>query len=109
MKKQTFRKARSSATSRGKKRSKANKNNNVLAVGGRENTESRPQRRTSYTDEYVVGKVSINSKGFGFVTPEGMMKNQADEVFYREGCQFVINNSNSFKETIKQIDNLLKK
>lgn len=78
MKKQTFRKARSSATSRGKKRSKAIKNNNVLAVGGRENTESRPQRRTSYTDEYVVGKVSINSKGFGFVTPEGMMKNQAD-------------------------------
>lgn len=74
MKKQTFRKARSSATSRGKKRSKAIKNNNVLAVGGRENTE----RRTSYTDEYVVGKVSINSKGFGFVTPEGMMKNQAD-------------------------------
>ena len=44
MKKQTFRKARSSATSRGKKRSKAIKNNNVLAVGGRENTESRPQR-----------------------------------------------------------------
>lgn len=78
MKKQTFRKARSSATSRGKKRSKAIKNNNVLAVGGRENTESRPQRRTSYTDEYVVGKVSINSKGFGFVTPEGMVKNQAD-------------------------------
>ena len=78
MKKQTFRKARSTATGRGKKRSKAIKNNNVLAVGNRYKTAAKPQRQTGYTDEYVVGKIAINSKGFGFVTPEGMLKNQAD-------------------------------
>ena len=78
MKKQTFRKARSTATGRGKKRSKAIKNNNVLAVGNRYKTAAKPQRQAGYTDEYVVGKIAINSKGFGFVTPEGMLKNQAD-------------------------------
>ena len=31
-----------------------------------------------YTDEMVKGRISINSRGFGFVTPEGMQKNQAD-------------------------------
>lgn len=31
-----------------------------------------------YTDEAVKGRISINSRGFGFVTPEGMQKNQAD-------------------------------
>ncbi|MGM9539989.1 ribonuclease R [Anaerovibrio sp.] len=31
-----------------------------------------------YTDEIIKGKISINSRGFGFVTPEGMQKNQAD-------------------------------
>lgn len=31
-----------------------------------------------YTDEMIKGKISINSRGFGFVTPEGMQKNQAD-------------------------------
>ena len=36
MKKQTFRKARSSATSRGKKRSKAIKNNKIQRAGPRE-------------------------------------------------------------------------
>ena len=31
-----------------------------------------------YTDEMVKGRISINSRGFGFVTPEGMQKNRAD-------------------------------
>ena len=31
-----------------------------------------------YTDETIKGRISINSRGFGFVTPEGMQKNQAD-------------------------------
>ena len=37
-----------------------------------------------YTDEAVKGRISINSRGFGFVTPEGMQKNQAD-IFIPEG------------------------
>ena len=31
-----------------------------------------------YTDELLQGRIAINSRGFGFVTPEGMEKNQAD-------------------------------
>ena len=31
-----------------------------------------------YTDELLQGRIAINSRGFGFVTPEGMQKNQAD-------------------------------
>lgn len=35
-------------------------------------------KAASYTDEMVQGKISINSRGFGFVTPEGMERNQQD-------------------------------
>lgn len=53
----------------------------------------RDMRRGSlqYTDEKVRGRIAINSRGFGFVTPEGMQKNQADVFVARDELHTAMN------------------
>lgn len=53
----------------------------------------RDMRRASlqYTDETVRGRIAINSRGFGFVTPEGMQKNQADVFVARDELHTAMN------------------
>ena len=75
MKKQTFRKARSTSQSRGRSKSK----DKAARSSGRAAARPMPSvRRNTYIEEYITGRISINSRGFGFVTPEGMVKNEAD-------------------------------
>lgn len=44
-----------------------------------------------YTDERVRGRIAINSRGFGFVTPEGLQKNQADIFIARDELHTAMN------------------
>lgn len=76
MKKQTFRKARSQGRGRGAGKARS-------SVADKSKSKARPvlpllPKKIVYAEEFLTGRVSINSRGFGFVTPEGLPKNQAD-------------------------------
>lgn len=77
-KKSTVRKARSTTTS---SLHKKNKSKLTSTKGSKLRSRTLSQamsKKVKYTDELVQGTISINSRGFGFVTPEGMNKNEAD-------------------------------
>lgn len=62
-----------------------------------------------YSDENVRIQRLMASRGYSKEKCISIMKNQSNEVFYRENCQQVIDNSGDFIYTKQQIDNLLKK
>lgn len=89
MKKQTFRKTKSPSRGRSKVRSKTLERS---AAKARPKTVAAPTSgRVRYTEEYIEGSISVNSRGFGFVTPEGMVKNQADIFIAKEDMQSAMN------------------
>ena len=50
----------------------------------------------------------MESRGYDEETCERFMMNQADDTFYRERCDRIITNNESFSETEAQVRNLLK-
>lgn len=87
MKKQTFRKARYAGRNGGR-----SKNKDKSARLGGSNVKTMPSvRKNTYIDEYIIGRISINSRGFGFVTPEGMVRNEADIFIARDDIASAMN------------------
>ncbi len=90
MQKQTFRKSKPAGTGRGR----STVRNNTVDKSARAKAKTILPflpGKTAYTDEMLTGKISINSRGFGFVTPEGMLKNQADIFVSRDELHTAMN------------------